>query len=50
MQQQPSSNHIEADTQIIMEALNSESNIFFKTTDAGILSLICYVYSSEDKW
>ena len=46
MQQVTSSNQVEADTQIIMEHLNSESNKFTKTTDTVILIIVCYVYSS----
>ena len=48
-----SSNHVEADTQIIAKALEKEKAVIVKGTDTDILILTCYAYSSQvctNKW
>ena len=44
-----SSNHVEADTRIIMEALKSEGPVIVKAADTDILVLMCYAHTKENQ-
>ena len=53
IQESPSSNHVEADTRIIMEALKKQKSAILKVTDTDIIILMCYAHSSQtctNKW
>ena len=44
-----SSNHVEADTRIIMESLRSENHVVIKASDTDILILMSYAYCKSEK-
>ena len=45
----PGSNHVEADTKIIMEAGKSGGPVVVKAADTDILVLMCYAHNHERK-
>ena len=45
VEQLPSSNHIEADTRIILEASKSSNTVIVRGADTDILVLLCYTHS-----
>lgn len=45
----PSSNHVEADTRIVLEAVKSEFPVIVKAADTDILVLMCYAHCHERK-
>ena len=45
----PGSNHVEADTRIIMEAFKSDDPVIVKAADADIFVLMCYAHSHKRK-
>ena len=44
-----SSNHVEADTRILMEAIKSDYPVVVRAADTDILILMCYAYCHEEK-
>ena len=45
VEQLPSSNHVEADTRIILEASKSSNTVIVRGADTAILVLLCYTHS-----
>ena len=53
IQESPSSNHVEVDTRIIMEASKKQKTTILKVTDTDTIILMCYAHSSQtcsNKW